>query len=311
MNIPIFFSFNDNFTLPAGVCITSLLENADQDTFYDIYILYSNRRLKKNNIEKISLLEKEYQNCSISFLDLEDEFKDSFSNRHITIDTYYRLLIPYLIDNYDKVIYADVDIIFRKDLTELYSTELGKSAIGASVSLNKPRKIKNYSYFAPGTYFNAGFLLMDLSEFRKIQDYKEKIAKLTMERFEFHDQDILNILFQGKVKFLPIKYNLSRSCLGSADTEEVRNNFREPVVIHYTGGKPWNGFISLKSDEWWDYYCRSIYYEPGYYAGYIKGYKDLEDLRNKDKILKKIGFNIFYKGLKQIISFVRSQRNRE
>ena len=39
--IPILFTFDDKLVLAAGVCITSLLENAAPDTFYDIFILHS------------------------------------------------------------------------------------------------------------------------------------------------------------------------------------------------------------------------------------------------------------------------------
>lgn len=41
--IPIVFCFDDNLLMPAGVCLTSLLEHANPDTFYDIFILHDNK----------------------------------------------------------------------------------------------------------------------------------------------------------------------------------------------------------------------------------------------------------------------------
>ena len=38
--IPILFTFDQTLEMPAGVCFTSLLENAAKDTFYDIFILH-------------------------------------------------------------------------------------------------------------------------------------------------------------------------------------------------------------------------------------------------------------------------------
>lgn len=48
--IPIVFAFDNNLILPACVCISSLLMNAKENTFYDIFILYSSDTpLKKRN----------------------------------------------------------------------------------------------------------------------------------------------------------------------------------------------------------------------------------------------------------------------
>lgn len=33
--VPIFFCFDKNMVIPAGVCITSMLLNKDTETFYD------------------------------------------------------------------------------------------------------------------------------------------------------------------------------------------------------------------------------------------------------------------------------------
>lgn len=52
MNIvPIVFAFDNNLILPACVCISSLMMNANEDTFYDIFILHSAHiKLKKRRI---------------------------------------------------------------------------------------------------------------------------------------------------------------------------------------------------------------------------------------------------------------------
>lgn len=37
--VPIAFAFDNNLVFPACVCLSSLLMNAKDDTFYDIFIL--------------------------------------------------------------------------------------------------------------------------------------------------------------------------------------------------------------------------------------------------------------------------------
>lgn len=41
--VPIAFAFDNNLVLPACICISSLLMNAKEETFYDIFILYSSK----------------------------------------------------------------------------------------------------------------------------------------------------------------------------------------------------------------------------------------------------------------------------
>ena len=78
---------------------------------------------------------KQFSRCRIQYRVVDDTFDQSFEIRGITAATYYRLLIPELIPEYDKVIYADVDIIFRMDLSELYETEIGNNYIAATREL--------------------------------------------------------------------------------------------------------------------------------------------------------------------------------
>jgi len=299
MNIPVILLFNDNFTVPAGVCITSLMENASDDTLYTIYVLHSSERLNIDSIERIRELESVYSNCKIIFLDVEDSFTDCYKSGHLSIDSYYRLLIPSLFKQYDRVIYADVDMIFLTDLENIYRTDLEGKALGAVVNLMKPRIIKGYPVFPAEQYFNAGFLLMDLNEIRNISDYNELTEKLSREDFEFIDQDILNIVFRDNVKYLDKKYNFSRSLMKTASIKNI-DIFRNPSIIHFVGRKPWDGYLSIHSDRWWYYYSRSIYYNPEYFMKYLNGYKWLEEVMLQYKVTKKLGINSLFRFLKTI-----------
>ena len=55
MNIvPIALAFDNNLILPACVCISSLMINAKEDTFYDIFILHSaNIALETEKLHKL------------------------------------------------------------------------------------------------------------------------------------------------------------------------------------------------------------------------------------------------------------------
>ena len=123
MNIvPIVFSFDNNLVMPACVCISSLMMNAKEDTFYDIFILHSaSECLNKADLDRIP---QYYKNCKIQYREVGNEFDGAFEIRGITTPAYYRLLIPEIIPEYDKVIYSDVDVIFRDDLYHFYDIDL-------------------------------------------------------------------------------------------------------------------------------------------------------------------------------------------
>ncbi|MBO4340640.1 MAG: hypothetical protein J5835_04345, partial [Bacteroidales bacterium] len=59
--------------MPAGVALTSLLSNADIDTFYDVFILYSAKADIPQSV--IGRLSEEYSNVRITFRPVADEFE--------------------------------------------------------------------------------------------------------------------------------------------------------------------------------------------------------------------------------------------
>lgn len=132
--IPIVFAFDNRLTIPAGVAITSLLMNAHEDTFYDIFILHSEKEsLDKEILAKVS---EKFSNCRITYRTVGNIFDNAFEIRDITTPAYYRLLIPQLVLEYDKVLYSDVDVIFRSDLTGFYKTDIDEFYFGGVNSIS-------------------------------------------------------------------------------------------------------------------------------------------------------------------------------
>ena len=47
----------------------------------------------------------------------------------MSLATYYKIALPSLLPNIDKVIYSDIDMINLEDLTEMYNFKLKKKYI--------------------------------------------------------------------------------------------------------------------------------------------------------------------------------------
>ena len=294
MSIPIVFSFNDGYTIPAGVCITSLLSMAKEGVFYNILILYGEDRLSLSNQTKIKEVEREFGNCSISFYCVNDSFKEAYEIRNVSIDTYFRLLIPMLFPNYPKVIYSDVDIIFNRDISDLFKTDMsgyglaGVKEYPASIIHPKVKKHIEKLGLIANEYINAGLLIFNNDEINSNKDYEKLINDLVKKKFTYQDQDILNIIFKGKIKFLSGSYNYN--LIGIMQEK----NIKEPHVLHYTMQKPWSQ-PKLFGERWWAFYKKSIFYDEQYYFSFLKqNYKHFDILMSLGKKLEKIGFYKLY-----------------
>lgn len=278
--IPIAFAFDNNLVDQACVCITSLLENANNDTYYDIYILHSTRiELIKRGFEKII---QKYNNSSITYLEVDDTFNDAFEIRGVTKATYYRLLLPLVINQYDKIIYSDVDIIYRMDLSGVYHQSLSDNYIAATLDLGlnylSPDYVNNMDLLKVGQYIQAGFVLFNLKKIREDKLVNRFIDLANNNNFTYQDQDILNICCVGHIKYLSPKYNVNDCAflvLRSSNLD-LLNRFsaqecEEAMIngnIHYSGKKPWKE-NSIFMDLWWEYYRKSVVFDINKYFDFF------------------------------------------
>lgn len=289
MNIvPIAFAFDNNLVMPACVCISSLMMNAKEDTFYDIFILHlASERLDKADLDRIP---QYYKNCKIQYREVGNEFDGAFEIRGITTPAYYRLLIPELIPEYDKVIYSDVDVIFRMDLSELYSIDLGTNYIAATrdLGLNLGADGMKYIESMPdlhvGDYIQSGFIVLNnkqIIEDGLISRFKDVVKR----NLKYQDQDTLNIVCYGKIQYLSLEYNMTdyshfyamkeKNMLYCLFDERVIDKAMKCGNLHYNGHKPWKKYC-VNFDIWWEYYRKCPFYDEKFYFDFF--YSKLDEL---------------------------------
>lgn len=290
LQIPIVFSIDDNVVVPCGVTLTSLLENASEETSYRIYILYEGASLSEENRSKLSHAFLDDYHQDIQFMDVGNAFSDVPQMQRVTKATYYRLLIPTLFPQYDKVIYSDIDIIFQQDLSKLYSHSFPNNELIAAVL---DLAIDRAYYFesklpaqigkSTRDYFNAGFLLMNLKQLRednKVEEFRE----LSKKRFPQNDQDVLNLVCNGRVQWLPSMYNFQTNhyanyMWGRKHSDIDFKEMMKRATLHYTfRNKPWSTLECALSDAWWHYYRLSPFFDNTTY--FQRQYNQIEGSRN-------------------------------
>lgn len=277
-NVNIAFCFDGNLWMQAGVAITSLLIASDNRCAYNIYCVVADdvielyqRELKKivNNLSKES---------KIIFKNAGDAFKDGYVCRYATA-SYYRLLMHKMFPEVDKMLYADVDVIFLDQVRDLYEFDMGDNYVAAA--LDNANLKNNFNYHCKKyaswskykfqtlfrNYVNMGVSLWNLKKIRETGIF-EQWESLATEEFPYIDQDVINYSCQGKITSISPVYNVMPANYGNIDGEdktvwqamkeekliserEYKAVYDNPCIIHYCGAKPWNEKIIRYYEDWW------------------------------------------------------------
>lgn len=265
MNLPIVFSTDHNYVMPTCVTIHSLLAASKQETSYDIYVIIDPNVSETDKDLLRRQVKSDNEKASINFIEIGDTFDNGFEIREISKACYNRLMIPWLLPQYDKVVYSDVDIIFTGDISEVFDIDLGDNLVaGVGGKTWTKGIIKKYlqKIGAPtDSYINSGFLLIN-SRLQREENLKEKYLELSKKKFIYQDQDIINLVCKDRILKLPVAYNVN-----PADYYTMKKG--EAKVVHFFGFKPWN-YFTYSWNLWWDAYGTSIVYD-GEYAKKVSG----------------------------------------
>ena len=263
--IPLVFAVDDNYAPLLGVALRSILDNAKNGNFYKVYLL--NTEISQSNFEMLN----EY-NCDvmeIKYVNVADRMakisKDKIHLRdYYTKAIYYRIFIPDLFPQYDKILYVDCDVVVLRDIAELYDTELGDNifAVVHEETMTAMEVFGKYSEDFLGVerkkYFNSGLLLINTKEYIK-QNIEEKFIKI-MHKYKFEvapDQDYLNVLCKDKVKYCDIGWNKT-----PFPQEVLPFDDKDVNLIHFKlNFKPWH-YQGVRYEEYfWKYASRSPFYQ--------------------------------------------------
>ena len=267
--VPIVFGADDGFFIPLVVCIQSIVENTSVDENYDIVVL-ANRFSEKYTTLLQSIAEGR-NNVSIRVYDVDPFLQQWDMSRlktghRLSLATYYRLFIPDLMKDYHKVLYIDGDTVVLEDPAVLYGTDLSDCYAGVVRDYNIIRDMSmSFRHHVQqvlqmedtGAYFNAGVLVLNLDLIRRDFSLSFFMEQAELKGAKHHDQDVLNSLFYGKVRFLSPRYNsMWQNEELYASVEGGEEAVRNPAVVHYPGGgKPWlkGGAFRNAAGHFWKY----------------------------------------------------------
>lgn len=277
---------DQNYAAHLSALLLSILKNHTGERHLDIIII--DRGLNKSQRESLAQTARNYD-TDLCFIELEAIFNEISVHSYFTSTTLYRLVLPELLSNRDKILYLDTDVIVNCDLSGLYDTDLSDNYLAATrdlvmkifVKMNVPCDEDIFNGSAKDylreklhlddidNYFQAGTLLLNLELLRDHGKTAPMLQDLYENKFWFLDQDILNKHLGRKVVLLENHYNTvdfpikDQKYLSPEDKSAYLKSMKDPHIIHYAGiAKPWLNSSHSLSHYYWDYLKMTDWYEP-------------------------------------------------
>jgi len=251
--IQIAFCCDNNYLPYCTTVIASILYYNMEETIM-FHILCSDSA--KENEDKIKTWISKYsEKFQVTFYHIDQSKFGDFpiEDAYINISTYFRLSLPELLRDVDKVLYLDCDVIVNGNLRELWETDItGKAMAGVlDRHCGSIRLYNRLDYPLEYGYVNAGVLLINLKVWKEDNLFQKalELARKKPNQLKNHDQDILNTLFYDKKLILDFKYNLLEYYFFVEDWLYIDKKYypqiikacKNPVIIHFClPVKPWH-----------------------------------------------------------------------
>lgn len=235
----------------AKTMIRSLIHN--NENAINLYILST--ELSEGDITFFKRLR---DNVSVELINIDGTVFDNIKEiGHYGVYAYFRMLsYIYLPENVDRVLWLDLDLIINGNLNEFYNIDFESNIfVGCKDLLNtvgkamKKQLLEEYGIDENQAMFNSGVLLMNIKLLRE-ENPKLKMIDLANKKYllRFADQDILNVLYGKRIKYISNKYNFMTMYKNKYDDS--------PCIIHYAGEiKPDNyRYRDYYSEKFWKYH---------------------------------------------------------
>ena len=213
--VSILYCFDSKSWRMAAVSVESLLLNANPITPITIYCMVAPGTKGHRQFKKI--VKSHNMMVDLVWREIKPRENPFQTPRYSAWPAFrfYPLIAHRFFKDIDKILYLSCNTLTFKDLHELFHTDISDYVFAAvydmapindaTNSLGASVKAFSAKYLNNGPYYNAGVLLLNL---KKMAEYENQFFDINAP-LRFPEQDLLNIAFAGKIKTLPLKYNLA------------------------------------------------------------------------------------------------------
>jgi len=297
------FGFDNNYSMPCGVAVTSVCETTPGPICFHALIAEDVTEDTKQKLESVVLS----HGNKICFYDVSpSSFSDIPDPTCISKSAYNRLLIPDILPgDVEKVIYLDSDLVILRSLREMWDIQLVEDEPAAMAIDSGCSNVKFHNRIGiplSQAYYNSGVMLMNLRYWRREQIGRKCIRKAEENNYPLVDQDAINVVIGSKVRNLHLRFNLQIFLLLRPEDEWLIDKSRyfnqvyeakeRPVVIHFVEGlKPWHEGCR-HAEEWrafkamspWKDVPLSRFIAKGKHMLYLDKMKEIDPLETESFI---------------------------
>lgn len=284
MKISIAYAPDDNYVNQTVVSMKSALEHNEQVEFI---IMYS--KLSAESMQKLGAVGGSLRLIKMD----ESQFADLTLSKWVTVQAWFRIKLPDLCKDLDKVLYLDCDTLIRGNLDELFSLDLTNKYLAGVKDVWGVSKYVKRLGMKSGVYVNSGMLLFNCNYCRKEHFFDKVVdfAKNNAKIIEFCDQDSINKVVDEYKLVISPKYNLMDTWWrggyyefeGEEETEYLQAK-ENPVIVHLTGLKPaFKGCGNKFKDEWWEVAKKTNIYDE-----LLRDYMASKEPSNKEPLFRQI-----------------------
>jgi lipopolysaccharide biosynthesis glycosyltransferase len=163
--------------------------------------------------------------------------------------TLVRCYLSKFLPNEKKILWIDADTCVVDTLEELDTIDITRKAVAGVMENVQPPPGTPEDFF--GLYINCGVLVMNLDFIRQHGFDKKWHDLLSSRKFNYPDQDVINLTCKGFIKFLDSQYNFSHATWTGGETKVK--------IYHYVNQKIWNNGAV---DFWRKTYIKKLGDEP-------------------------------------------------
>lgn len=258
---------DEHYAIQTAVTLQSFFEH--NEGCHEIYFVTTG--IKEESRQKLIFLCK-IHNAIFHYIYMDDKELDSFDGiGYWSKYTFMKIFIPKLLpSSIDKVLYLDVDIIVKTNLSSLYDINLGESGLAAVEDVPNAESHKKRCGLSPkAIYINSGLMLMNLVLWRtefKQNSFLNYIEK-NKYKYKINDQDLINSVFENRIIALDWRYNVTSFFFGfkSPIWKNYRYQYKlarkNPAVLHFTNSnKPWvPDSYHVYKKEWYNVLKRTTF----------------------------------------------------
>lgn len=224
-----------NYSIWVGVTMQSILDYTNSSVCF--HILHDTTLNDENKKKLLDVCRNTNSCVEFHLIDVNEFNQISSQVQNYTIGSVFRILIPDVLKDLSKVLYLDADLYVNLDIQELWDIDLEENCLGAVRDLDILNRtigalpvMKNECNY--DEYFNSGVISMNLDAIRKHGNMKDEIVNYLVSHTDsdLPDQDALNVVYRGQIKFIDQKYNYF--------VRTVRNDHEldlQEKIYHYVG----------------------------------------------------------------------------